>query len=182
MDSPINLGPQTGWHRIFAPLSTVPSYSTSFFWLVLSIPLFHKSYPSCFPYSAVVTNIAFSLNLNRQTLKQSSNSQLTHGVRRALVCCPELTHAHSPAIKVQCVLTNQRLVSKIILHRKHPTVSGFLEQTEWGRPWHCRSFCFSVVRVWGDGVNNNAASHGYAIKCMIVCMRGQPGSSWSNKW
>lgn len=173
MDSPINLGPQTGRHRIFAPLSTVPSYSTSFFWLVLSIPLFHKSYPSCFPYSAVVTNIAFSLNLNRQTLKQSSNSQLTHGVRRALVCCPELTHAY---------WQTKGLCQKIILHRKPPTVSGFLEQTEWGRPWHCRSFCFSVVRVWGDGVNNNAASHGYAIKCIIVCMRGQPGSSWSNKW
>lgn len=120
MDSPINLGPQTGRHRIFAPLSTVPSYSTSFFWLVLSIPLFHKSYPSCFPYSAVVTNIAFSLNLNRQTLKQSSNSQLTHGVKRALVCCPELTHAHSPAIKVQCVLTNQRLVSKNYTAQKAP--------------------------------------------------------------
>lgn len=128
MDSPINLGPQTGRHRIFAPLSTVPSYSTSFFWLVLSIPLFHKSYPSCFPYSAVVTNIAFSLNLNRQTLKQSSNSQLTHGVRRALVCCPELTHAHSPAIKVQCVLTNQRLVKKLYCTESPPQF-----QASWNR-------------------------------------------------
>lgn len=47
-------------------------------------------------YSPVVTNIAFSVNLNRLTLKQS-NAQWHGGVRRAPMRCPKLTHAHAHA-------------------------------------------------------------------------------------
>lgn len=67
-------------------------------------------------YSPVVTNIAFSVNLNRLTLKQS-NAQWHGGGKTRTHALPQTnarTRTRGPGKKAQWVLTNQQLVSKFI--------------------------------------------------------------------